>query len=231
MRTLKWGLFGALFLAVMIVASIGAWLYFDQSGLPDVRAMRGFAYPDAVASLPCFRGNPVIVSYESLGINVRNALSATQAPEDGPSVARTLLSSKDGVSSATFVSRRITCKNERHLHRALDEIRTALRLERMYSKRELFTMLANTAFFGDNTVGVEAASQRFFRKRAAELSIPEAALLVGLISRPAYDSPDRHPDRALLRRNEVIDRMAGKGLISAADAAAAKASPLMVEAG
>ena len=220
-------LFGAFLVVAILVASAGAWLYFDKSGLPDVRSMSDLAHPTTpTAPVPCLTKS-IAVPYESLGSNIRNALSAIEVPEDGPSVAMALFKPKARISPAMHLSRQILCKEEKPLEYDLDQVRTAIQLQRMYSNRELFTMVANTAYFGEDTVGVEAASQHYFRKHAADLSIAESALLAGLVSRPNYYSPSKHPDRALLRRNQVIDIMAHKGMMSADDAAKAKATPLL----
>jgi membrane peptidoglycan carboxypeptidase len=68
-------------------------------------------------------------------------------------------------------------------------------------------ILTSRVWFGDNQVGVEAASQYYFGKEPNQLDNAEAALLAGLIRAPSRYSPYKHPDRALSRRNEVIDTM------------------------
>jgi len=114
------------------------------------------------------------------------------------------------------------------LNRQLDEFRTALQLERRFSRQELFTILANRLMFGEDIVGVEAASQHFFHKEPSQLLVGEAALLAGLLKAPSYLSPIKHPDRALQRRNEVIDAMLKTHSISESEAYAAKASALAI---
>ena len=118
----------------------------------------------------------------------------------------------------------------KELMRQVAEIRTAIQLERHYSRQQLFTIYANRVYLGPGLIGVQQGSEFYFRKAPAELNLPEAALLVGLIRAPAMYSPSQHPDRALRRRNEVIDAMAGNSTISATDAQAAKAAPLGIVA-
>jgi len=210
----------------IIIASSAAWLCFDGSGLPDVRSMRGLVEPVTVPiSVECLSGHPVVIPYESLGANARYALAAAVAPEDGPSVLAAVRNRNGGSSSAMFVSRRILCREEKPLLRSIDEIRTAIQLERRYSKQDLFTMLANSAYFGDGIVGIEAASLHYFQKHSQELHIEEAALLAGLISRPNYFSPIAHPDRAFTRRNQVIEMMLQKKFITPTDASLAETAP------
>jgi membrane peptidoglycan carboxypeptidase len=89
-------------------------------------------------------------------------------------------------------------------------------------------IFANRLQFGVDVVGIEPASQRFFHKEPNQLLVGEAALLAGLISNPNYFSPIKHPDRALRRRNGVINTMLEKHAISESIASTAKASPLPI---
>ena len=73
---------------------------------------------------------------------------------------------------------------------------------------------------------VEAAAQHYFHKEPNQLLIGEAALLAGLVARPSYFSPTKHPDRSIQRRNEVIDAMVQVHAISDSDAVTAKLCPL-----
>ena len=88
-------------------------------------------------------------------------------------------------------------------------------------------MYSNRIYLGPELIGVQQGSEFYFHKSPAELNIAEAALLVGLIRSPVY-SPFKHPDRALRRRNEVVDAMVENGSITSVEAQAAKASPLGV---
>jgi penicillin-binding protein 1A len=90
----------------------------------------------------------------------------------------------------------------------------------------LFTIYANRLYLGKELIGVQSASQYFFHKNPGDLDIAEAALLAGLAQGPSYLSPVRHPDRALERRDQVIDAMAQAGSITASEAEAAKNAPL-----
>jgi membrane peptidoglycan carboxypeptidase len=120
------------------------------------------------------------------------------------------------------------CKPSRTLNRQLDEFRAAVQLERRFSRRERFTILANRLTFGEDIVGVEAASQHFFHKEPSQLNVGEAAILAGVVRAPSYLSPIKHPDRALQRRNEVIDAMLKTHAISESEASIAKASAIAI---
>ncbi len=103
-----------------------------------------------------------------------------------------------------------------------------MQLDRQYSRQQLFTIAVNRYYFGDELVGVQGASQYFFRQDPKDLSIAEAALLAGLVRAPHYFSPLNHPDRALTRRNEVLDAMLENHTISTEQAKDAKSRPLNV---
>ncbi|MEI3154597.1 MAG: transglycosylase domain-containing protein [Odoribacter sp.] len=89
----------------------------------------------------------------------------------------------------------------------LKEMFTARRLENTYSKDEVLTLYLNTVSFGENTFGIESAAQKYFSASASELTIPQAATLIGMLKGPSYYNPRLHPDRALQRRNTVISQM------------------------
>jgi hypothetical protein len=210
-----------------------AWLRFDTSGLPNIEALQQYLQPNAspIAD-PCVGTISAVSSYEGIGANMRAALGAAETPEDSPGALTATFGSFSRSREAhrpalsMLIVRTLICAPSRALNHSISELRTAIQLERRYSKRDLFTILANRSIFADGVVGVVAASQHFFRKHASELSIDEAALLAGLIKSPRRLSPITHPDRAIVRRNEVIDAMLRNGTISESDAMNAKAAPL-----
>jgi penicillin-binding protein 1A len=87
------------------------------------------------------------------------------------------------------------------------EVRTALKLEDIYSKDELITLYLNTVPFADNVFGIEAAANRFFSVKAKDLSIDQAAVLIGMLKATYSYNPRLFPDRSLKRRNTVIRQM------------------------
>lgn len=115
---------------------------------------------------------------------------------------------------------------ERSLWRKLKEMIVAIYLEYRYSKEEILTMYLNTVPFGGVTYGIQAASRYYFGKDVQELTLPEAALLIGLLKGPSYYSPYKYPERAIARRNTVIDLMQEAGFIQAAEAIRSKKAPL-----
>jgi penicillin-binding protein 1A len=89
----------------------------------------------------------------------------------------------------------------------------AIKLERYYSKEEIIKMYLNQFDFLYNAVGIKSAAQVYFNKEARNLNIQEAALLVGMVKNPAYFNPIRKPERALGRRNVVLQQMLKAGKI------------------
>jgi len=112
------------------------------------------------------------------------------------------------------------------LTRKLKEIKLARAIETKYGKDRILELYMNQIFLGNQAYGVETASQRYFGKSARELNLPEAAMLAALPKGPERYNPRKYPDRALQRRNTVIEIMRREGAISDADASLAKAYPL-----
>lgn len=96
---------------------------------------------------------------------------------------------------------------ERSMPRKIREMKYAISVEKQMSKDEILEGYLNVALFGNNVYGVEAASRYFFRTHANRLTIAQAATLAGLVQRPTYFNPLRHPKRALERRNVVLGQM------------------------
>ena len=112
------------------------------------------------------------------------------------------------------------------LERKARELRIAIELERQHSKRDILGMYLNTVYMGEGAYGLKAASEVYFRKGVGRLSLRDAALLSALIKAPAIYDPREHPQRARARRNYVLDRMAGLGMIDTATARRTKDLPL-----
>ncbi len=89
----------------------------------------------------------------------------------------------------------------------LREIFTAYRLEKIYTKDEILTLYLNTVSFGERTFGIESAAQKYFSASASDLTLPQAATLIGMLKGPSRYNPRLHPERALQRRNTVIGQM------------------------
>jgi penicillin-binding protein 1A len=110
----------------------------------------------------------------------------------------------------------------RNLSRKILEAFVALRIESSYSKEQILEFYANRIYFGSGVYGLETASQAYFGKPSTDLTLPEAALLAGLIRSPNRYSPRTNMDGAVVQRDEVLDRMADLKQISSAQASEAK---------
>jgi penicillin-binding protein 1A len=115
---------------------------------------------------------------------------------------------------------------ERSLVRKLREAKVARQIEERYSKEKILELYLNQISLGNGAFGVETASQRYFGKSVRNLNIAEAATLAALPKAPERYNPRRYPERAVQRRNTVIELMRRNGVISDADASLAKAYPL-----
>jgi penicillin-binding protein 1A len=132
-----------------------------------------------------------------------------------------------GASTLTMqLSRNLFLSPERHFSRKVQEAILALQIERRFTKQQIFTMYCNQIFLGHGNYGFEAGAQYYFNKPAKDLRLEEAALLAGLPKAPVSYSPINFPERALRRRNLVINNLLEDGKITAEEAGHAKATPL-----
>jgi len=118
---------------------------------------------------------------------------------------------------------------ERSLTRKLREACTAIWLERRLGKEEILTRYLNSIYLGAGMYGMSAAARMYFDKNISELTLPEAALLAGLIQAPSKYNPVRDLAAAQRRAATVIDAMAETGVIDAATAEGAKAQPAVLK--
>ncbi|HET7185590.1 MAG TPA: PBP1A family penicillin-binding protein [Terriglobales bacterium] len=138
---------------------------------------------------------------------------------------------RQGGSTITMqVSRMFFLSPEKTIKRKATEMLIAVELEQKLSKEQIFSLYANQVDLGQRgsytITGFAEASRSYFNKDLQSISLPEAALLAGLIQRPSYLSPYRHPERALERRNLVLEAMVDTGAIKRDQADKAKATPL-----
>ncbi len=117
------------------------------------------------------------------------------------------------------------------LGRKLREAELALQVGNAVPKTEILTGYLNVVEFAGNIYGVGAAAQAYFNTTPDKLTIPEAALLAGMVNNPNLYNPYTHPQQSLDRRDTVIDAMVASQSLSATDGAAAKAAPLGIAAG
>jgi penicillin-binding protein 1B len=138
---------------------------------------------------------------------------------------------EQGGSTLTMqLSRAFFLSPQKTVKRKIVEMLIAMELEQKFSKQQIFEFYANRVDLGQRgsfTIsGFAEASQAYFNKDLKDISLPEAALIAGLIQAPSYLSPYRHPERATERRNLVLDSMVETHAITREQADKAKAAPL-----
>jgi penicillin-binding protein 1A len=161
--------------------------------------------------------------YRHSGINVWRIVGAAYRDiESGGKV--------QGASTLTMqLARNLFLSPDRSFYRKVQEALLAIQMERRFTKPQIFTLYANQIFLGHGAYGYEAASEYYFSKPAKKLTLEEAALLAGLPKAPQYYSPINHPERALKRRNLVLNAMLEDGKITATQAAEAKGKPIALD--
>lgn len=190
-------------------------------------------------------GNRISSDYSEVSPHVIDALIATEdirfeehSGIDFRSLGRTLVktvlmqdkSSGGGSTITQQLAKQLYSQPSNNLFkRALQkpiEWMIAIKLERFYTKDEIVNMYLNRFDFLNNAVGIKTAANVYFGKEPANLSVTEAAMLVGMLKNPSYYNPLRQPERTLQRRNVVLDQMVKAGKLPAAEAEALKATPL-----
>ena len=134
-----------------------------------------------------------------------------------------------GASTITQqVAKNFLLTNERSFDRKIKEALLSFRIESAYSKEKILELYLNEIYLGLGNYGVAAAALNYYGKSVHELTVAEAAYLAALPKGPNNYQPFTHTDRAIERRNYVIDRMVENGYVTKADGDKAKASPLGV---
>src|SRR3712207_4281173 len=169
--------------------------------------------------------------YEHNGLDVQGTLralarnlSSGDVEEGGSTITQQLVKQTLLQTAVTPEDRQAA--TEQTVGRKLREARLALALEETYPKEEILTRYLNTVYFGEGAYGVQAAAQAYFGVDAADLTLPQAAMLAGLVQTPTSDSPLVDPEKARERRNVVLERMHAQGHISDAELAEVSAQPV-----
>ncbi|WP_106616445.1 penicillin-binding protein [Saccharothrix carnea] len=115
---------------------------------------------------------------------------------------------------------------EQTVARKAREWRISLQLESQLGKEEILARYLNVVPFGSTIYGIAAAAQAYFNTTADKLTVPQAAMLAGMVNSPSALNPEVFPEKALERRNQVIDKMVENDKLSRDAAEAAKAEPL-----
>src|SRR6266478_2737804 len=200
---------------LVLIAAVGlcGCFFLYTNDLPNMEQLSEFAPTAAhLATDSCLAGLSFAIPFDRIGKPFQDALA----------------SAEPGISFSDQIAHTLMCNRpERSARYQLDVFRLSWHIQRRFSEQQLFTIYANRAYFGPGATGVENASQHFFQKPAHTLSTEEAALLAGLLRAPGSFSPFKYPDRALQRRNQILETMAIRGKLNATEVARALAAPVM----
>jgi penicillin-binding protein 1A len=240
--------FALLLLGSIALGALAGTLFVYSSDLPQIRALEDFR-PEIVTELYADDGQIVgsfalqrriLLAYEQIPQALKDAILTTEDQHfeqhwgvDFTRVAgaawRNLLAHRvvEGASTVTMqlAGTLFLDRSDRRMGRKIQEALLAINIERHYTKQQIFTMYCNQIYLSHGNYGFEAASEYYFGKPVGKLTVPEAALLAGMIRGPSY-SPILHAQRALARRNIVLDRMARAGKITDAQSRQGIALPL-----
>src|SRR5579863_6402106 len=228
--------FALLLLAAISFGALAGLLFVFSSELPQIHGLEDFR-PDIVTELYADDGQIVgsfalqrriLLTYEQIPPVLKDAILTTEDQhfEDHWGVDFTRVAGAAWrnvvahrvVEGASTVSMQLAGtlfldRSDRSMRRKIQETLLAIQIERHYSKQQIFTMYCNQIYLSHGNYGFEAASEYYFGKSVGTLNVQEAALLAGLIRGPSY-SPILHPNRALARRNLVLELMARSGKIT-----------------
>ncbi|HDR03677.1 MAG TPA: PBP1A family penicillin-binding protein [Candidatus Marinimicrobia bacterium] len=157
----------------------------------------------------------IYVELDSIPKHVVQALLATEDREFyqhwGFNLKRTIMAALVRYGGASTISQQLArslyLSQERSYSRKLKELLTSIKIERAYTKDEILEMYMNTVYFGHGVYGIEAASRMYFSKPVKELTVDEGAMLIAVLPAPAPYSPINHYERAMRRRNLVMQNM------------------------
>ena len=247
--------FGFLFatgaiLFVLGTAGAGLVVWHYQQDLPDTTQLKNYEPPvmtrvhaaDGSILAEYSRERRLYLPSNAIPPLVKNAFIAaedknfyTHGGIDPEGIARAvvvLLEGNKRVQGASTITQQVAknflLTNDRTFERKIREILLSFRIEQAYSKDRILELYLNEIYLGLGNYGIAAAALNYFGKSVHELSIAEAAYMAALPKAPSDLHPFRNRDRAIARRNYVIDRMAKDGHITAAQAEKAMKEPLGV---
>ena len=230
-------------LVLGIVLFAGLLLYLRTQPLPQVSFSQSTQLLDIHGSvIDSFHGgqNRHIVSLDDIAPAMRQATLAIEDKRfyshfgiDPYGLARAMwvnvraFDMDQGASTLTQqLARNLFLTFEKTWQRKIKEAMYALQLEMAYTKDDILAMYLNQIYFGHGAYGVEAASQLYFGKSAAELDLAESAMLAGIMKSWKYYSPHMDYERSKERQQLVLSAMAEQGIVSPAEAKAAYEQPL-----
>jgi membrane peptidoglycan carboxypeptidase len=230
--------------------------YIKPVNASQASTLYGTSNGEPVVVATFYHENRISVDYDDMSPNIRNAVVATEDPRfflhggvDVLSLTRATLGvaatglGGPGASTITMQyvknslvesanlsgdEEAIAAATAVTIDRKLREIRLAIALEAVATKKEILAGYLNLSFFGNQINGIEAAANYYFGVKAKDLTVPQAALLAAMLKAPNEYKPDEPENLpiAKIRRDYVIDNMRDEGYITAAEATAYKAEPI-----
>jgi len=247
-----------LFLIAALLGSLSGVLVAFAGDVPEISALDDYR-PSTITRILARDGQSigefaterrVVVSYDQISPNLRNAIIATEDAgfneHFGVSMSRVavtvlkdiLTGKRQGASTITQQLARNVFLQQYEIgggrfeispERKLKEMLVAIQIEKRFTKPEIFTLYANQINLGHGAYGVEAASRMYFDKAAKDLTLEEAALIAGIIQTPSRLSPFVNPKAAIQRRNFVLQRMQEEGYITKDQMRDAQERPLVLQ--
>jgi penicillin-binding protein 1A len=243
---------GFVLFIILIISATGLGLFGELPSFRDLENPKSNLASSILSEDKVELGNYYVqnrsnIRFKDISPNVINALVATEdvrfLDHSGIDFKRTftiifynLIGKKQGASTITqqlalnlFSEKARERSVIKRIPQKLKELIVAVKLERNYTKEEIITMYLNTVDFGNNSFGIKAAARTYFNTTPAKLNPAQAATLVGILKGTTLYSPTRNPERALGRRNLIMQKMVDEGFLDQPKADELKAQDLNLD--
>ncbi len=220
--------------------------------LPDVRVLKGYVPVETTYIYDINGGliarlhgdvNREVVTLDRISPHLKRSVLAmedayfyTHKGIDPSGIGRAILANfnaggtvEGGSTLTQQLVKNLFLSNERTLNRKVAEAVLAMRVEQVFTKEQILELYLNQVFWGKNTNGAETASQNYFGKSAADLTLGEAAILAGTIQAPSVFNPVDNYSEAKKRQGLVLDRLLELGWATPAEVKAAKAQKITIK--
>ncbi|MBH0239224.1 penicillin-binding protein 1A [Methylobrevis albus] len=241
------------FMALVVAGGVALYIQGESAELPDVTSLRNYEPPvmtrvhasDGQLVAEYAREKRLFLPIQLIPERLKEAFLSAEDKDfyshpgvDLMSIGSAMVRNVDnvmnnrrlvGASTITQqVAKNFLLTNERSVDRKVKEMLLSLRMEQALSKDQILELYLNEIYLGLGAYGVAAASLVYFDKSAPELTLAEAAYLAALPKAPTNYNPYRYYDKAIERRNWVVDQMVSNGYATPDEAAAAKAEPIKI---
>ncbi|WP_434685733.1 transglycosylase domain-containing protein [Pseudanabaena minima] len=219
--------------------------------LPDLRVLKGYVPVETTYIYDINGGliarlhgdvNREVVTLDRISPHLKRSVLAmedayfyTHKGIDPSGIGRAILANfnaggtvEGGSTLTQQLVKNLFLSNERSLNRKVAEAVLAMRVEQVFTKEQILEMYLNQVFWGKNTNGAETASQNYFGKSAADLTLGEAAILAGTIQAPSVFNPVDNYAEAKKRQGLVLDRLLELGWATEAEVKAARAQKITI---